>query len=704
MAGLGGPRSIALGPSSNVFYELDISSASAADVIDLTSTDSTLTVALLLLGSGTLELGASDVTIDYSTIGTNGTLKGKYDDTVIDFTGNQEVRGTFSFTTPGFKAGFPAGGTVDIRSGGTFEVVGSATNRCVLEQDGIAGGTQWILLFDATSTITVDYAEVQDSDAQGPTLVTPTNSLDKGNNTNWYFGPKFTTWTAAAPADDNWSTAGNWDNGVPVNDDRVYFDPVSGTSNQDIPGLVLEAIDMTGFAGTLTIPWGLTATTDLIVDGTLDATGSTIIVAGSVAVIGELEGSGSSISVGGSVAVDSIMTVNGGSVISVGGDLSGGSGCAIDMSSSTVDVGGGFVVAGNLDAIGTAIIVFNDMQVRDTLWADGSTIEVEYDFSGGNGTVMDMGSAQIRVGGGVWLANTAATWTTGKLTMDGSGGSRWIEVGPSSKVLNELEIVSAAAGDVVNMESSDDSLTVAALTVNRGTLALGPKVVTFGDTDIKLNGTLNGKYDDSRIDFTGTLTVRGPFSYQKPGLWAKFPAGGTVDVTSGGTFEVVGSASNRSTLMQDFAVGGTQWILLYDGTSTITVDYAEVQDSDAQGPAPVVATNSYDMGNNTNWDFQAVGVEDMAPLRLSMAAAPNPFNPSTLIRYEVPSPGQVSIRIYDATGGLVRTLVSGHLPPGRYRALWHGRNDSGQSVGSGVYFCRLESASGSLVQKLVLLK
>ena len=64
----------------------------------------------------------------------------------------------------------------------------------------------------------------------------------------------------------------------------------------------------------------------------------------------------------------------------------------------------------------------------------------------------------------------------------------------------------------------------------------------------------------------------------------------------------------------------------------------------------------------------------------------------------------VSIRIYDAAGRLVRSLVSGNRATGRYQASWDGRNDAGRPVGSGAYFCRLESNGTAKVQKLLLLR
>ncbi len=84
---------------------------------------------------------------------------------------------------------------------------------------------------------------------------------------------------------------------------------------------------------------------------------------------------------------------------------------------------------------------------------------------------------------------------------------------------------------------------------------------------------------------------------------------------------------------------------------------------------------------------------------------PNPFNPSTAIRYSVPSPGgAVRLTVYDLTGRQVRELVSEHKRPGDYLAVWYGRNDRGEELGSGVYFYRLEISDYRFERKIVMLK
>ena len=99
-------------------------------------------------------------------------------------------------------------------------------------------------------------------------------------------------------------------------------------------------------------------------------------------------------------------------------------------------------------------------------------------------------------------------------------------------------------------------------------------------------------------------------------------------------------------------------------------------------------------------------VAQAPPIPNSLAQnSPNPFNPSTSIKYSVSAFGSVKIRIFNAGGALVRTLVDAPHGAGAYTARWDGTDDSGRRVGSGVYFYQIESASGFRdSKKLVLLK
>ncbi len=84
---------------------------------------------------------------------------------------------------------------------------------------------------------------------------------------------------------------------------------------------------------------------------------------------------------------------------------------------------------------------------------------------------------------------------------------------------------------------------------------------------------------------------------------------------------------------------------------------------------------------------------------------PNPFNPSTLIKFSVPHTSDVRLTVYDILGRKIRILFNGQTTAGQYVVQWNGRNDKGVSVASGVYFYQL-SAGGNVIdtKKSILAK
>jgi sugar lactone lactonase YvrE len=101
-----------------------------------------------------------------------------------------------------------------------------------------------------------------------------------------------------------------------------------------------------------------------------------------------------------------------------------------------------------------------------------------------------------------------------------------------------------------------------------------------------------------------------------------------------------------------------------------------------------------------------IGVEDGTPVGRfpTISSYPNPFNPRTTIAYSLPEAGQVDIRIYDAAGRFVRTVVDEVEIVGDHTATWDGRNYRGAEVSSGVYFVRFEVGRTVRTTKIVLLK
>ena len=84
--------------------------------------------------------------------------------------------------------------------------------------------------------------------------------------------------------------------------------------------------------------------------------------------------------------------------------------------------------------------------------------------------------------------------------------------------------------------------------------------------------------------------------------------------------------------------------------------------------------------------------------------APNPFNPQTEIRFQLPQAGPVTMRVYDLLGQVVTVLVDEQLPAGFHRAVWDGRDAAGRAAASGLYFYVMETEDFRQARKLLLLR
>ncbi len=115
------------------------------------------------------------------------------------------------------------------------------------------------------------------------------------------------------------------------------------------------------------------------------------------------------------------------------------------------------------------------------------------------------------------------------------------------------------------------------------------------------------------------------------------------------------------------------------------------------------STEAVSAANFTIGGVSAVG--DVPAGRVALAQnAPNPFNPRTEIKFSVPTDQDVTLRIYNVEGRLVRTLIQGRQVAGAHSVMWSGQDDQGGMVASGLYFYRLNTDSGTLTRKMTLLK
>jgi len=178
---------------------------------------------------------------------------------------------------------------------------------------------------------------------------------------------------------------------------------------------------------------------------------------------------------------------------------------------------------------------------------------------------------------------------------------------------------------------------------------------------------------------------------------------------------------------------------------TLQLDPNQLAGTDANGRVLLYAPNPYEGGSSiSHWDVSALpnllmepainsslssdvdltlahfddigwldiisGVEDEGVPERQLAdvavlpSYPNPFNPSTTIRYEIANTQEVRLAVYDVQGRLVRSLVDGVETAGVHEVKWAGRDDRGQPVSSGIYFVRLSGEGRVATGKIVLAK
>jgi hypothetical protein len=106
----------------------------------------------------------------------------------------------------------------------------------------------------------------------------------------------------------------------------------------------------------------------------------------------------------------------------------------------------------------------------------------------------------------------------------------------------------------------------------------------------------------------------------------------------------------------------------------------------------------------------AAGTEPTAPIRFELFQnIPNPFTQLTAISYQLQAPSFTTLKVYDLSGRVVRTLVDEEQEAGYYTILWDGRDNRGERVVPGLYFTRMVSRIGQIndfsrTRKIVILR
>ncbi|MBL8007396.1 MAG: T9SS type A sorting domain-containing protein, partial [Ignavibacteria bacterium] len=211
------------------------------------------------------------------------------------------------------------------------------------------------------------------------------------------------------------------------------------------------------------------------------------------------------------------------------------------------------------------------------------------------------------------------------------------------------------------------------------------KDVRISKTDPQAGDTITIK---ARVSNYGLLDVTAPVTVR---FYKGNPSQGGTQIgqttISGGLQTRKSKYASVSWIVPAFTPRSTRIYAVIDPDNTIT---NEVHENNNRGWAPL---SDYSLPVEITGE-PAVNVPDKFEL---MQNYPNPFNPSTTISFSVPALSDVSLKIYDALGREVRTLVDERLSSGKYNITWNASDMS-----SGTYFYKLQSGNAMLTKKLML--
>jgi len=157
-------------------------------------------------------------------------------------------------------------------------------------------------------------------------------------------------------------------------------------------------------------------------------------------------------------------------------------------------------------------------------------------------------------------------------------------------------------------------------------------------------------------------------------------------------------SSNKSRCRPDLKI--TVWPIATSGKlflnmvdeRGISICEKTVGDKEASIPIPVRFGNAEEL-------------KDLQPSHFELKGNyPNPFNPETVIKFNLPQDSRVTLRVYNILGQVVNTVVDEVLPAGAHAVVWDGKNEQGKDVASGVYFYRIKAGDFESTQKMTLLR
>jgi len=176
---------------------------------------------------------------------------------------------------------------------------------------------------------------------------------------------------------------------------------------------------------------------------------------------------------------------------------------------------------------------------------------------------------------------------------------------------------------------------------------------------------------------------------------SKYPT--IINTEKTGLFTLV-SYANSTPINDNGLLGNIKFEVIGNSSRWSSISINEMKINDIQEGGFLVEGNFESSSIAYGFDFQISAVPEVFALNKNY---PNPFNPSTNIKFELPNDGDVKIFIYDLKGSLIDELVNGYMEAGYHNLKWDGSREA-----SGVYFIQMIADNGNYIKmtKMMLVK
>ena len=196
---------------------------------------------------------------------------------------------------------------------------------------------------------------------------------------------------------------------------------------------------------------------------------------------------------------------------------------------------------------------------------------------------------------------------------------------------------------------------------------------------------------DGQVEVLAARKTGKIFAYESDGsMMSNFPIAidGSIESTP-----AIEDIDNDGDL--EIVIGSTSGLEVIDIKSS-----AELMDSWSVYRGTMQRTGVYDASV-----MSVGGKENIVPDKFYVSSNyPNPFNPTTRFYIDVPEAGNLSVKVYDVNGKLVKELIDTYVNKGRVQSRWSGKNEFDMMSPTGIYFLKVETSSNYHVQKLALVK